>query len=211
MMPESAESFRATHTVPEQGLAIWDRPDPALAETAWLTAEQRVCVLEQQPNGWARVSCSNGWHGWVDGRQLKPLRLPTPPRRSATTVQTPSPTPEQRQPAEPKQAPELSDEELDPVVARLRLATDELGRHLQQLQEGTLDMADFRRLAVRSGIVEQDGTAWILDLANGRWMIYDGIGLVPSDLAAKMAAGIDEHRAQPTQQVPARPAEGSEG
>lgn len=29
-----------------------------------------VDVLEERPDGWARVRCSNGWEAWVDGRLL---------------------------------------------------------------------------------------------------------------------------------------------
>jgi hypothetical protein len=43
------------------------RLDPGLA----------VQVLEQRPEGWAQVRCSNGWAAWVDGRSLVPERTST--------------------------------------------------------------------------------------------------------------------------------------
>lgn len=56
--------------VPPEGLDTWGTPDPALAPGQRLAGGLDVDVLEQRPDGWAHVRCSNGWEAWVDGRRL---------------------------------------------------------------------------------------------------------------------------------------------
>jgi hypothetical protein len=60
---------------------------------------------------------------------------------------------------------------------------------LDDLRNGRIDGRDFRRQAVITGIVQQIDGVWIFDLANMRWVYYDGVELspVPSDPAAPAA------------------------
>ncbi|GAC1576535.1 MAG: hypothetical protein NVS3B18_10370 [Candidatus Dormibacteria bacterium] len=60
-------AFGPTHTVPPQGLQAWAAPDPNGAVVATLGGGLPIQVTEVR-GAWARVLCSNGWTGWVDGR-----------------------------------------------------------------------------------------------------------------------------------------------
>jgi hypothetical protein len=62
--------WRPTHRVGASGVAAWEsqqggqpvaRLDPGLD-----------VLVEQTDGDWARVSCDNGWSGWVDRHQLEP-------------------------------------------------------------------------------------------------------------------------------------------
>lgn len=57
------------HKVPPQGMQAWAAPDPSGAVVATLGGHLPVQVAEMR-GAWARVICSNGWTGWVDGRLL---------------------------------------------------------------------------------------------------------------------------------------------
>ncbi|HYA01318.1 MAG TPA: SH3 domain-containing protein [Candidatus Binatia bacterium] len=57
------------HKVPPQGMQAWAAPDPNGAVIATLGGHLPVQVTEMR-GAWARVVCSNGWTGWVDGRLL---------------------------------------------------------------------------------------------------------------------------------------------
>lgn len=59
--------FAPTHTVPPQGMQAWAAPDPNGAVVATLGGGLPIQVSEVR-GAWARVLCSNGWTGWVDGR-----------------------------------------------------------------------------------------------------------------------------------------------
>ena len=77
MSGEALEAaFRPTHRVAGEELATYGRPDPAAAPGARLTPHLEVRVIEQHPDGWAQVQCSNGWTTWVDGRRLVALSPP---------------------------------------------------------------------------------------------------------------------------------------
>jgi hypothetical protein len=65
-VPQPA-AFGPTHTVPPQGLQAWAAPDPNGAVVATLGGGLPIQVTEVR-GAWARVLCSNGWTGWVDGR-----------------------------------------------------------------------------------------------------------------------------------------------
>lgn len=56
-----------THSVPPQGLRAWAAPDPAGPVVATLAPGLPIQVSEVR-GAWARVICSNGWTGWIDGR-----------------------------------------------------------------------------------------------------------------------------------------------
>ena len=56
-----------THAVPPQGLRAWAAPDPAGPVVANLAPGLPIQVAEVR-GAWARVICSNGWAGWIDGR-----------------------------------------------------------------------------------------------------------------------------------------------
>lgn len=62
--------WKPSHRVPSAGLPAWERPDPHATSVASLEGGLGVAVLEQRADGWARVSCENGWSCWVDGRRL---------------------------------------------------------------------------------------------------------------------------------------------
>jgi hypothetical protein len=62
-----ATAFAPTHTVPPQGMQAWAAPDPSGAVVATLGGGLPIQVSEVR-GAWARVLCSNGWTGWVDGR-----------------------------------------------------------------------------------------------------------------------------------------------
>lgn len=59
--------FAPTHTVPPQGMQAWTAPDPSGPVVANLAGGLPIQVAETR-GAWARVICSNGWSGWVDGR-----------------------------------------------------------------------------------------------------------------------------------------------
>ena len=60
-----------THRVPANGLPAWDAPDPYRQPVTQLAPWTAVQFAEQTGQ-WARVTCDNGWSGWVDGAQLVP-------------------------------------------------------------------------------------------------------------------------------------------
>jgi hypothetical protein len=64
-------AFRPDHRSPYGGVPAWDAPDPARQPVATIAAGLSLQLLEQRPDGWARVLCDNGWAGWVDGRRLE--------------------------------------------------------------------------------------------------------------------------------------------
>jgi hypothetical protein len=61
--------FAPGHRVPPQGMQAWAAPDPNGQVVAQLGGNLPVQVTEMR-GAWARVLCSNGWTGWVDGRLL---------------------------------------------------------------------------------------------------------------------------------------------
>jgi SH3-like domain-containing protein len=67
-----AAVWQATCQVPAGGLPAWATPDPSQAPVAQL-AERVQLRIEETRGAWARVSGSNGWTGWVDGRRLAAL------------------------------------------------------------------------------------------------------------------------------------------
>jgi hypothetical protein len=65
--PMGAGGWAPTHSVPPQGMRAWAAPDPAGPVVANLAPGLPIQVTEVR-GAWARVVCSNGWTGWVDGR-----------------------------------------------------------------------------------------------------------------------------------------------
>ena len=65
--------------VPASGMLTFSAPDPALSPGERLDGGLDVSVIEQRPDGWARVLCSNGWSAL--GGRAAPARGPY--RRSA--------------------------------------------------------------------------------------------------------------------------------
>jgi hypothetical protein len=63
-----------THVVPAEGRSAWTAPDATAAAVAHLDPGLEVVVVESYTTGWARVVCSNGWSGWVDGQRLRSAR-----------------------------------------------------------------------------------------------------------------------------------------
>jgi hypothetical protein len=62
-----AGGWAPSHSVPPQGLRAWGAPDPSGPVVANLAPGLPIQVAEVR-GAWARVICSNGWTGWIDGR-----------------------------------------------------------------------------------------------------------------------------------------------
>lgn len=65
--PAAAGQWVPSHSVPPQGLRAWGAPDPSGPVVANLAPGLPIQVAEVR-GAWARVICSNGWTGWIDGR-----------------------------------------------------------------------------------------------------------------------------------------------
>jgi hypothetical protein len=65
--PAPANQWVPTHSVPPQGLRSWAAPDPNGPVVANLAPGLPIQVTEVR-GAWARIVCSNGWTGWIDGR-----------------------------------------------------------------------------------------------------------------------------------------------
>jgi hypothetical protein len=65
----AAPVWSPTHRVPAEGMQVWAAPDPASAVVARLDPGLDLRV-DEVAGAWARVTASNGWSGWVDGRLL---------------------------------------------------------------------------------------------------------------------------------------------
>lgn len=63
----AAAQWVPSHSVPPQGLRAWGAPDPSGPVVANLAPGLPIQVAEVR-GAWARVICSNGWTGWIDGR-----------------------------------------------------------------------------------------------------------------------------------------------
>jgi hypothetical protein len=64
---QAAGGWAPSHSVPSQGLRAWGAPDPSGPVVANLAPGLPIQVAEVR-GAWARVICSNGWTGWIDGR-----------------------------------------------------------------------------------------------------------------------------------------------
>jgi hypothetical protein len=60
----------SSHVLPPGGLPVWAAPDPTAAPVDHADAGLEVELIERREDGWTRVSFSNGWTGWLDGRRL---------------------------------------------------------------------------------------------------------------------------------------------
>jgi len=65
--PSYGPAWAPSHTVPPQGMRAWAAPDPAGPVVANLAPGLPIQVTEVR-GAWARIVCSNGWTGWIDGR-----------------------------------------------------------------------------------------------------------------------------------------------
>ncbi len=65
--PAPAGGWMPSHSVPPQGLRAWGAPDSSGPVVANLAPGLPIQVAEVR-GAWARVICSNGWTGWIDGR-----------------------------------------------------------------------------------------------------------------------------------------------
>lgn len=70
--PTAAPAWAPTHRTPAGGLDAWTAPDPASGQPTRLDPGLALRV-EQTTGDWAKVTASNGWTGWVDGRHLEAL------------------------------------------------------------------------------------------------------------------------------------------
>ena len=68
--------WEPTHIVAAPGQPAWNTPDGTPPPVAWLEDRLEVRVT-LWASDWAEVLCSNGWHGWTDGRRLVPIRSDT--------------------------------------------------------------------------------------------------------------------------------------
>jgi hypothetical protein len=124
----------------------------ATSEVTSLDPGLEVRALEQREDGWAHVECENTWTAWVDGRRLELL---------------------------PLGFPDEFDLEVFPV---LEAALERYAGLLDDFQAGRLDEAEFRREAVKVGLVVRDTDAWILEVPTQRWWRYDGFQLTTIEL-----------------------------
>jgi hypothetical protein len=81
-----ADLFAPTHVIPTGGLAARAASDPAEPVVATLDPGLAVRLLERRDDGWAHVTCSNGWSAWVDGRRLGELTGPDARARADATL-----------------------------------------------------------------------------------------------------------------------------
>jgi hypothetical protein len=68
------------HQAPAGGMYHWSTPGEG--QPVGRLGERVKLRVEETAGAWARVTGSNGWSGWVDGRLLAPLSPPpeeTPP------------------------------------------------------------------------------------------------------------------------------------
>jgi hypothetical protein len=75
----SAPVWQPTNVVGPDGLTAWTDPDATQQPAARIDPGIEVKVTERLDNGWANISCSNGWTAWVDARQLLPLQARSAP------------------------------------------------------------------------------------------------------------------------------------
>jgi hypothetical protein len=68
-VPPDTAAWNPTHETLQPARA-WAQPDPGGAVVATIDPAVPVQVLERRGD-WAEVLCSNGWSGWVDGRNLR--------------------------------------------------------------------------------------------------------------------------------------------
>ena len=143
-----AVTWTPTHRAPERGLRCWAAAGDPSPLSVRLDPWLEVRVIEET-GVWAQVECSNGWTTWVDGRALAALEQPS---------------------AGPPTAPPA-------FAARLQGALGECRAALADLEAGRVDAATCQQRLFRAGLVVEDGRAWVLDLENGHWYQYDGLGL----------------------------------
>jgi hypothetical protein len=67
--PAASPGWAPSHAVPAGGIPAWAGPDPSAAPVANLSPGLELRV-DDRLGDWAKVSASNGWVGWVDGRRL---------------------------------------------------------------------------------------------------------------------------------------------
>jgi hypothetical protein len=58
---------------------------------------------------------------------------------------------------------------------QMQRAIDTYRRLLADYEAGAIEERDLRRQIFRAGLIVQDGDAWLLDFAAGRWVHYDGL------------------------------------
>jgi SH3-like domain-containing protein len=69
--PGAEPSWAPTHRV-SPGMRVWPQPDPQAQPIAQFQEPTEIRV-EEERGAWARISRSDGWGGWVDGRRLDAL------------------------------------------------------------------------------------------------------------------------------------------
>ncbi len=96
-------AWAATHRV-VSGMKVWPEPNPTAQPIAQFQEPIEVKVAEER-GAWAKVSRSDGWGGWVDGRQLQAIGVaaaqpePVKPAPQPQVQQT-QPQPQVQQPAQ---------------------------------------------------------------------------------------------------------------
>ena len=61
------------------------------------------------------------------------------------------------------------------LIGRLDAAVDGVLAAFAAYQRGEIDEVDLQLRTLATGVVEYDGTLWLLDTANSRWMVYNGL------------------------------------
>lgn len=69
----ATRAWTPTHCVPAGGVLAWASPHQATEPGTAVAPGVELAVVEWQ-GAWARVTGSNGWSGWVDGRLLEAMR-----------------------------------------------------------------------------------------------------------------------------------------
>ena len=80
-----------THVTPPTVIPAWSSPDASIPPVTTLPPNLDVMVTDWLPTGWAHVVASNGWNGWLDGRQLRPCAAPAVGLAGRSGVAGPSP------------------------------------------------------------------------------------------------------------------------
>ncbi|MFD9304288.1 hypothetical protein ACFWCB_16820 [Streptomyces sp. NPDC060048] len=150
--PGTAEDFRPTHIVPQQGLPAWETPDLS-RPTVPLDGFLPVQMLSRRGE-WGEVLCANGWAAWVDGRML--VAVPQPPPTGGR--------------------PLTRTEDPQPLLERCAGELERYRRAVAELADGRTDPDTFRRTVrgLRAGVVVDGEAVWLYDETAGRWMYADG-------------------------------------
>jgi hypothetical protein len=72
--------------------------------------------------------------------------------------------------------------DMQALVVRLDAALKEYQQVVTDAEGQRIDKIEFRRRALRAGMIESDDEVWLLDIQNGRWCRYDGFAVTTLDI-----------------------------